>query len=494
MALPRAAARVRQDSWDDLWPDPICLFGLPRYANEFAAARRSVAAMRQGRAIPMARIGLVPKPNGLMRPAHILTLESRLYYQALVDSFMYDIDRRIAAKSHVFGYRPLAPRSTSSPFGLGLHQWKRFRDQLRREVESHSYGALVRTDLAAFFERIPHGGLEERLTSLGIGTALARELRTFLKGTMGQSFGLPQGPDPSGVLASAYLDPLDKAMVAAGYGYVRYVDDIVILARNYTDARKALRLLETECRRLDLIVQSAKTEVFVGDAAMMAAVGDDDEIAGVDYIVKRRKQPEAVFVVRKAWRKAARPSSKPSRRLIKYLLGRLTDNADPTALHWCLARLGELDYLAPTLSRYLALFASKAPVQAAVATHLASEQNISEWEEMSLLRAMLSARSVNRALLDRSRLVVGDRNLGLEVRQFALLLLGRHGDGTDHDFVARECLDNELLARAALLALHGATPHVRGRAYSNIRSRYPVLAGQADAIRSLSSPRWPLFR
>src|SRR6266542_4222070 len=161
--LGRAAGRIKQDAWDDLWPDPLSLANLPATPTEFNAARRRIAPIRDGRAkVAPAREALVPKPNGLMRPAHVLTVDTRRYYQALVDTFTYDIDKKLVGKNHVFGYRPLAPRSTTAPFGFGIRQWMRFRTQLRREVASKKYGALVRTDLTAFFEAIPHGPLEAR--------------------------------------------------------------------------------------------------------------------------------------------------------------------------------------------------------------------------------------------------------------------------------------------------------------------------------------------
>ncbi len=450
--------------------------------------------MRDGRTkVPKAREALVPKPNGLMRPAHQLTLESRLYFQAMVDAFMYDLDKRLAGKNHVFGYRPLAPRSTDSPFGLGLGQWKRFRDQLRREVSTGAYGAMVRTDLAAFFELIPHGPLEERLTSLGVRADLASELRSYLKSTMGRAHGLPQGPDPSGVLASAYLHPLDRAIVDAGYGYVRYVDDIIVLADDLTDAKKALRLLEVEARRLNLLIQSAKTEMVVGATAMLAAVSDDDEIAGINYVVTSKPKVVAISVLRRAWHKAKRQTPL-QKRLIKYLLGRLTDRRDPVAVAWCLDRLGELDYIAPTVGRYLAVFSGQPKLQRRIVAFLNSHANISEWEEMNLSRALLSAKKVDRSVLARARVVAADLNLGIEVRQYALLNLGKHGDGSDHDFVARLAISDELLAQVAVLALHGADPKTRGKFFADVVTRYPTNCRVVDKVKGLASPRWPLFR
>jgi hypothetical protein len=493
LVLPRASARVRQDAWDDLWPDALRLEQLPVTKTEFNAAQKRIGGFRSGsRKLPMARVCLVPKPNGLMRTAHQLTTDSRLYYRALVDTFMYDLDKRLVGKVHVFGYRPLAPRSTNAPFGFGLRQWKRFRAQLKGLVASGKYQAMVRTDLAAFFERVPHGPLEERLTSLGVREDTAKELRSYLKATMGKAHGLPQGPDPSGVLASAYLHPLDQAIIAAGYGYVRYVDDIVILGKTQTEAKRALRLLEEEARRLDLIVQSAKTELIVGADAMLAAVNDDDEIAAVDYVVKRRAKPLAVDATRKAWRSASR-RTKPATRLIKYLIGRLTDNRDPIAARWCLARLGELDYLAPTVARYLSLFAGRPSIQASISAHLSSPENISEWEEMNLLRAMLGASKVNRGVLNRARSVLSNKNAGTEVREVAAVLLGKAGDPSDHDFVARECIDAERLALVAILALQRADTKTRGRFYADASARYAAARSFAIKIKGSSKPVWPVF-
>ena len=494
LAIPRAARRIKVDAWDDIWPDALSLLWLPMEPSSWTSARLRISAFRAGETqIPRAREALIPKPNGLMRPAHQLAPDCRLYYQALVDTFMYDVDAKVAKKNHVFGYRTLAPRTTDAPFGFGLRQWKRFREQLRREVNSGAYGAMVRTDLAAFYERIPHGGLEGRLTSLGVKDEVARELRAFLKATMGKSQGLPQGPDPSGVLASAYLQPLDQALITAGYGYVRYVDDIVIFAKDQHQAKRALRQLEVEARRLDLIVQSAKTEIIVGRPAMEAEVNDDDDIAGIDYVIQNAGSRGAVREIRAAWRKAskARPLN---RRLIKYILGRLTDNADDTAVAWVLKRLGELDYVAPTTARYLSRFANRKAVQRGVSAHLTSNANLSEWEETNLMKAMLSARKVDGPLIGRARTVAADKNGGIEVRQFAGLLLGRHGDPTDHEHVARECMATEELAQSGVVALQSADAKTRGRAYADIGAQYPNCRRLIARVRGRPREIWPVFK
>lgn len=108
--VARAVRRIRTDAWDDIWPDPLQLTSLPSSPTELNAARRRIGAFRTGSSkIPRARETLIPKPNGLMRPAHQLTYDARVYYQALVDSFMYDIDKRLVGKNLCIRLSPSGP-------------------------------------------------------------------------------------------------------------------------------------------------------------------------------------------------------------------------------------------------------------------------------------------------------------------------------------------------------------------------------------------------
>jgi hypothetical protein len=158
-----------------------------------------------------------------------------------------------------------------------------------------------------------------------------------------------------------------------------------------------------------------------------------------------------------------------------------------------LARLGELDYLAPQVSRYLALFASRSAVQDEIANHLSSPANLSEWEEMLLFRSMLSARSVKRLLLARARVALDNKNAGIEVRQYAAILLGKHGDAADHTFVAARSLDSLPLAHAGVLALQLADARLRGRYLSDVQSRYPQSRALVAKLGRSRPVRWPEF-
>lgn len=70
--------------------------------------------------------------------------------------------------------------------------------------------------------------------------------------------GIPQGPMASDFLTEVFLLPLDEAMKRTGIPYIRYVDDIRVLAKSEEDARRAAIVLEMECRRWSLIPHGSK--------------------------------------------------------------------------------------------------------------------------------------------------------------------------------------------------------------------------------------------
>jgi hypothetical protein len=76
---------------------------------------------------------------------------------------------------------------------------------------------------------------------------------------MNKGRGIPQGIATSDTLATAYLTPLDWAALRAGITYFRHGDDIRMVTENYTAARNAIALLETELQGLELILNSAKS-------------------------------------------------------------------------------------------------------------------------------------------------------------------------------------------------------------------------------------------
>jgi hypothetical protein len=339
---------------------------------------------------------------------------------------------------------------------------------------------------------IPHDRLEAELLAAGVRASTATEIRHALATLMGGDRGIPQGSDTSSALATAFLSRVDHVMLGAGFAYYRYVDDFRILVSSESEGRRALRLLETELRRLGLSLQPGKTEILAGSAQITERiVKADAEIDGIDYVWRSKPRRVALPRIKKAWRSESRRKAW-NKRLVKFLVNRLRKSKDDLAVNWCLKRLGILDWLAELVAPYLALFADRRKVQVEIETHLRSADNNSAWEASALMRAVLSARTVSRGLLDYCVDQVSDRNAPLPVRQWAAVLLGKSGTPADRAVVARNAADDEMLARAVVVALQ-ADPTLRGSTYATIIRAYPGLRRLADRYRGFAKPIWPIY-
>jgi hypothetical protein len=486
-------ARVKNDEFDDLWADPAQFEDLPRSATELTLLKRSLSRARSATTFRPAWEGTIPKRDGLTRTGHFLYPLERVYYQALVDSILATTEVSMAPRTHVFGYRVTAARTSSAPFGKRpIEQWLQFHRTVKEAVKSRSFQAVVISDIAAFFEMIPHAELERQLVLAGVRPATAAELRRALGTIMGSERGIPQGSDTSSALASAFLFGVDRAMLRSGYAYFRYVDDLRILVGSESEGRRALRQLEAEVRRLGLSLQPGKTEILVGSAQLATRIlNADAEIDGIDYVWRGKPRRLSLPRIKKAWRSESRRKAW-NKRLIKYLINRLRKSKDALALNWCLRRLGVLDWLAELVAPYLALFPDRMSVQRAVEVHLRSDANLSGWEASALLRMLLSARRVSRGILDFAVGTIEDANAQLPVRQWSTILLGKAGNAADRVVVARHSLDHELVARAAVVALQDDVT-LRGTTYAAIGQTYPALQPLIHRYRGLARSRWPVY-
>jgi hypothetical protein len=418
----------------------------------------------------------------------------RVVYQALVDSFLHSVEPRMESRDHVFGYRAVAPRRSTKPFGKKpIDQWLAFHRKVKDVALSGGFGAVVMTDVAAFFEQIPHQLLQRELMRLGVSSGTTRELRSLLGALMrGADRGIPQGNDPSSVIASMYLTPVDRTMLRAGYAYFRYMDDIRIFASSERDARRILRILESAVRGLGLNLQPGKTRILVGVTEIKQQIIDaDEEIDGIDYHWRSRPKRIALPRIREVWRSASRRKAW-DKRLIKFLVNRLRVAKDPLAVNWCLKRLGEIDWLAELVAPYLALFVDQKRVQLAVEQHLLSDGNESAWEEVALLRLCLSAKRVRAGIVDYAVKRVEDKNENMAVRAWAAVLVGKAGDAFERARLVPHRMDDIRLARGMVVALQ-ADPTLRGTTYADILARYAELRPLVDRYKGLAKEEWPLF-
>ena len=260
----------------------------PRYKNYFRSEYAAYALatdlnlrilarqIRSGRFSPSYASKIYyPKPSGLLRQISLLTVNDQIAYQASINLIAEAIHRRTTKRhgSTVF-YHLYAGKS--SPFFY--RKWERsyaayanaIRDQFKRGLH---YVATF--DLTAFYDTIDHHVLRVFLQRSGIDPDaidfLLNNLRHWTEATWSggsrppihHGHGIPQGPAASGMLSEVVLQHLDVVgdRKSKDIQYLRYVDDIKIMARDEKALRRKIVALDLASKEVGLFPQGSKISI-----------------------------------------------------------------------------------------------------------------------------------------------------------------------------------------------------------------------------------------
>jgi hypothetical protein len=155
---------------------------------------------------------------------------------------------------------------------------------------------VAKLDIASFFDAIPHGPLLAGLRGQVASRRCEREVAGYLawywqarwpdwpaaSPLPGKPVGVPQGSPISGVLANVFRSAFDRALERAGIVFLRYLDDVTILAVSpaalATGLGTAMELLES----LGTSLMPEKTQVawLGGGTPPRAAGGRRDRLSG----------------------------------------------------------------------------------------------------------------------------------------------------------------------------------------------------------------------
>lgn len=213
---------------------------------------------------------LVPKPSGTLRPITLLSVEDQIVYQACVNLIADALKRQT---KHRYEKRVFAHlyAGKSSPFFY--YQWQRSYRKFARRVHTaynDGYHYIANFDLASFYDSIDHYVLRFFLKETGIDEDtigfLLDCLKTWTSSTWSNGpqniyheHGIPQGPLASGMLSEAVLQYIDTAGEQGRKTiYLRYVDDIKILAKSEDELRRKLIKLDIVAKEIGLFPQTAK--------------------------------------------------------------------------------------------------------------------------------------------------------------------------------------------------------------------------------------------
>ncbi|MGJ8482167.1 RNA-directed DNA polymerase [Sphingobium yanoikuyae] len=216
---------------------------------------------------------LLPKPSGTLRLITLLSVEDQIVYQACVNLIADALKRKTSQRYEKRVFAHLYAGKSSPFFYL---QWQRSYRKFGNRIEqafSDGHQYVANFDLAAFYDSIDHHVLRHFLTFLQIDEDtvdfLLRCLKVWTSSTWsnGQEniyheHGIPQGPLASGMLSEAVLQHIDAAGERGRKTvYLRYVDDIKILAKSEGELRRKLVALDIASKEIGLFPQTAKINI-----------------------------------------------------------------------------------------------------------------------------------------------------------------------------------------------------------------------------------------
>jgi len=142
---------------------------------------------------------------------------------------------------------------------------------IERVLELHRQGhtVVLDADIAGFFDNIPHRVIMEAVAAEVADGNILRLVEGFLTaGVMEDgvfkptNIGTPQGGVISPLLANIVLNHLDWQLHEAGYHFVRYADDFVVICQLHRQAHEALALVKRVLEgNLGLQLSAEKTKV-----------------------------------------------------------------------------------------------------------------------------------------------------------------------------------------------------------------------------------------
>ncbi len=143
---------------------------------------------------------------------------------------------------------------------------------------SYPYGAKI--DPKSCFDNIDFDILEAALKKLNFTMKAAGLLMEFAKmpvivegQVLKRDRGIIQGAPVSGLLCNIYFHALDKELESKRIPFIRYADDIVILASSYREAKDACDYIGSFFEK-NLALKVNKSKTFVGESEKMVYLGN----------------------------------------------------------------------------------------------------------------------------------------------------------------------------------------------------------------------------
>jgi group II intron reverse transcriptase/maturase len=209
--------------------------------------------LKDGSFVPFPlRRKFIPKEPGKFRPLGIPAVRDRVA-QEVLRRLLHPIFEPLFHDAS-FGFRP----------GRNCHQ------ALARVLALHDQGfqMILDADIKGFFDNLSHAVIIEAVAAQVADGNILCLIEKFLRAGVVEeglfkptTVGTPQGGVVSPLLANIVLNHLDGRLQAAGYRFVRYADDFVVLCQTRAQAEGALILVTRTLTELGLSLSPDKTRI-----------------------------------------------------------------------------------------------------------------------------------------------------------------------------------------------------------------------------------------
>lgn len=203
------------------------------------------------------------------RPITVFNVRDRIVQRAISNLIWPHLRDHVFSDVSFGGIRSYSVRRGANRSSSNVR--KNVAAAARRIMELRSSGFVFtfETDIQRFFPSInkslllqqlgnalPDRSLDDLLEA-AISTAISNAADIEARGLSecwDPRTGVPQGGVLSPLLANFYLAPFDRAMDAAGFQLVRYVDDLVIPTKSQDESERAFQLCKTTLSAMGLTV------------------------------------------------------------------------------------------------------------------------------------------------------------------------------------------------------------------------------------------------
>lgn len=258
---------LHEDAKDDWFRDPLRYEDYQILKNEIEYFDANVKNNYGKYVPPMRDLFYIPKENFTHRYSLECNYYDRFLYLCLVWPLIKIFDPLL--NSCVFSHRYSG--NSGHIFRQPVHQWAKFEGVVRCQLATN---VLLVTDIQNFYENISLDILRKDLYDCLAATNQSTEnltvsrlcIDTLIECLSNWCYdstrGLPQNRDCSSFLANLYLKSIDDQMIAEGYKYYRYMDDIRIVCKDKFEGRRALHDLVRFLRAKKLSLNGQKTKLL----------------------------------------------------------------------------------------------------------------------------------------------------------------------------------------------------------------------------------------